>query len=94
MRNFAADMHKLGKDRLADEVSSVQRDVAVVSIGYGDWWLVLPDKRMVLWRYESFSGLLGFRQSQFSAQECADYKGVTAGCVGAVVSPEGELISK
>jgi len=52
----------------------------------------LPDKRMVLWRYESVSGLLGFNQSQFSANECADYQGVTGGCVGAVVSSEGELV--
>ncbi len=92
MQNFAADMHKLGKDRLADEVRSVEHDVAVLNISYGDWWLVLPDKRMVLWRYESVSGLLGFKQSQFSANECADYQRVTGGCVGAVVSPEGEPV--
>jgi hypothetical protein len=92
MQNFAADMRRLGKDRLADEVRSVQNDVAVLNISYGDWWLVLPDKRMVLWRYESVSGLLGFKQSQFSPKECADYQGVTGGCVGAVISQEGKVM--
>jgi hypothetical protein len=92
MRQFSADMHKLRKDALADEVRKVQRDVAVLNVSYGDWWLVLPDKRMVLWRYESVSGLLGFKQSQISAAECTDYQGVTGGCVGAVISPDGQFI--
>lgn len=91
MQQFAADMHVLRKDTLANEVRKVQRDVAVLNVNYGDWWLVLPDQRMVLWRYQSVSGLLGFKQSQFSVKECTDYQGVTGGCVGAVVSPEGVL---
>jgi len=89
---FARDMHLLQKDSLADEVRKMQRDIAVLNVSYGDWWLVLPDKRMVLWRYESVSGLLGFEASSLSVRECSDYQGVTGGCVGAVVSPEGELL--
>jgi hypothetical protein len=91
MKQFAADMHVLRKDGLAKEVRTVQHDVAVLNVSYGDWWLVLPDKRMVLWRYETVSGLLGFKKSDFSVHECTDYQGVTGGCVGAVVSPEGEI---
>jgi hypothetical protein len=91
MQNFAADMHLAGKDGLAEEVRRVQQDVAVLNIGYGDYWLILPDRRMVLWRYESVSGLLGFKH--FAAHKCADYQGVSGGCVGAVVSPEGELVN-
>ncbi|HYE24571.1 MAG TPA: hypothetical protein VEG32_05150, partial [Clostridia bacterium] len=94
VRNFVADMHVLGKDALADEVSRTQTDIAVLTVSYGDYWLVLPDKRMVLWRYQSVSGLLGFKPSQFSVKECTDYQGVTGGCVGAVVSPDGKLESK
>jgi hypothetical protein len=92
MKQFSADMHMLRKDALATEVRNVQRDVAVLNVSYGDWWLVLPDKRMVLWRYESVSGLLGFKKAGFPLHECTDYQGVTGGCVGALVSPEGELV--
>jgi|ERR1700722_18432235 len=92
MKNFAADMHALGKDSLAEEVRKVQQDVAVLNVGYGDYWLVMPDRRMILWRYESVIGLLGWQKSDFSAKECTDYGGVTGGCVGAVVSPDGVLV--
>lgn len=91
MRNFAADMHAVGRDDLAEEVRRVEKDVAVLNVNYGDYWLVLPDRRMVLWRYESVMGLLGFTQSDFARHECTDYQGVTGGCVGVVVSPNGEL---
>ena len=93
MKNFAADMHAVGEDDLAEEVRKVQKDVAVLNVSYGDYWLVLPDRRMVLWRYESVMGLLGFAQSSFARHECTDYQAVTGGCVGAVVSPEGEVVN-
>jgi hypothetical protein len=91
MKNFAADMHDLKKDALAEEVRRMQDDVAVVNVSYGDYWLVLPDKRMVLWRYQSVSGLLGLKQSEISSVECTDYQGATGGCVGLVVSPDGKV---
>jgi hypothetical protein len=92
MQNFAADMHALGKDGLAEEVRRVRQDVALLNVNYGDYWLVLPDRRMVLWRYDSVMGLLGWEKSDVSAQECTDYQTVTGGCVGAIVSPDGELV--
>jgi hypothetical protein len=92
MQNFAADMHALGKDGLANEVRRVQQDVALLNVSYGDYWVVLPDRRMILWRYESVMGLLGWKKSDFSARECTDYRGGTGGCVGAIVSPDGELV--
>lgn len=92
LQNFAADMHALGKDALVSEVRQVQSQVAVLNVSYGDWWLVLPDRRMILWRYESVMGLLGWKKSDFSAQECTDYQANNGGCVGAVISPDGELV--
>ncbi len=92
MGNFAADMHALGKDGLAEEVRRVQHDVALLNVNYGDYWLVLPDRRMILWRYQSVMGLLGWAKSDFAVRECTDYQGVTGGCVGAVVSPDGGLV--
>jgi hypothetical protein len=91
--NFAADMHAAGKDALVNEVRQVKSDVAVLNVSYGDWWIVLPDRRMILWRYESVMGLLGWKKSDFHEHECTDYQGVTGGCVGALISPDGELIN-
>jgi hypothetical protein len=93
LQNFAADMHTLGKDALVSEVRQVQSQVVVLNVSYGDWWLVLPDRRMILWRYESVMGLLGLKKSELHEHECTDYQGVTGGCVGAVVSADGELIN-
>lgn len=93
LQNFAADMHALGKDALVREVRQVQPEVAVLNVSYGDWWLILPDRRMILWRYESVMGLLGWKKSDFRTHECTDYQGVTGGCVGAVVSANGELMN-
>ena len=92
LQNFAADMHALGKDALVNEVRHAQSQVAVLNVSYGDWWLVLPDRRMILWRYESVMGLLGWKKSDFSAQECTDYQANNGGCVGALISPDGELV--
>jgi hypothetical protein len=92
VQNFAADMHALGKDALVNEVRQVQSQVAVLKVNYGDWWLVLPDRRMILWRYESVMGLLGWKKSDFSAHECTDYQANNGGCVGALISPDGELV--
>jgi hypothetical protein len=93
LKNFAADMHAIKKDALANEVRKVQSQVAVLNIGYGGWWLVLPDRRMVLWRYDSKLGLLGHKASEFHVHECTDYQGLLGGCVGALFSPNGELIN-
>ena len=93
LKNFAADMHAIKKDALANEVRKVQSQVAVLNIGYGGWWLVLPDRRMVLWRYDSKLGLLGHKASEFHVHECTDYQGLFEGCVGALFSPNGELIN-
>jgi len=92
IQNFAVDMHALGKDALVNEVRQVQSQVAVLNVSYGDWWLVLPDRRMILWRYESVMGLLGWKKSDFSARECTDYQANNGGCVGEVISPDGELL--
>jgi len=92
LQNFAADMHALGKDGLVNEVRQAQAQVAVLNVSYGDWWLVLPDRRMILWRYESVMGLLGWKKSDFSAKECTDYQANNGGCVGALISPDGELV--
>jgi hypothetical protein len=91
MNLFAADMKAMGKSVLADEVRAEREKIALITIQYGDYWLVLPDKSMVLWRYTSVSGLLNFKASDFPFQRCSEYNTVTGGCVGVVVLPEGTL---
>ena len=92
MRIFAADMDILEKGALASEVRAGQDDVALITVNYGDYWLILPDKRMILWRYTSVSGLLNFKPSDFNVRRCSDYADVTGGCVGAMVMPDGTLV--
>lgn len=91
MSLFAADMNAIGKSAIADEVRAEQGEIALITIQYGDYWLVLPDKRMVMWRYSSVSGLLNFKPSDFPFQRCSEYNTVTGGCVGVIVLPDGTL---
>lgn len=51
-------MGALGKRDLADEVRPVQEKVALLNIGYGARWLILPDVRVIPWRYAGDRGLL------------------------------------
>jgi hypothetical protein len=93
MRIFAADMDLLGKGALVDEVRSQQDEVALITVNYGDYWLVLPDNRMILWRYTSVSGLLNLKPSDFNTRRCSEYPSVTGGCVGVLITPDGALVN-
>jgi len=92
MAVFAADMRAIGKEALAKEVMTFQEHVALIVIHQG-YWLVLPDKRMVLWRFGVPIRLLKWTPADFSTKECASYPQSAGKCVGAVVSAQGELIS-
>jgi hypothetical protein len=91
MNLFAADMNAIGKSAIADQVRAQQDKIALITIQYGDYWLVLPDKSMIMWRFSSVSGLLNFKPSDFPYQRCSEYNTVTGGCVGVVVLPDGTL---
>jgi hypothetical protein len=92
MSIFSADMRAADEGDLAAEVSAVWDKVALLVAGHDDYWLVLPDRRMILWRFSGVNGLLKFRPTDFARHECTDDRGVTGGCVGAVVTPEGVLV--
>ncbi|MGB9123825.1 MAG: hypothetical protein WCE73_24635, partial [Candidatus Angelobacter sp.] len=53
------------------------------------YWLVFPDKHMILWRYNGPSGLLKWKPSAFQTSECADYGVPFGGCVGATIDSDG-----
>ena len=91
MQNFAADMRIIGRESLAKEVSLVQEKAALVFLDYGSDWIILPDKRMILWRHYLPASFLKWKQSDFTIQRCADYNANDGGCVGAVVLPDGTL---
>lgn len=91
MENFAADMKKLGKESLANEVAPVQDKATLVFLDYGSDWIILPDKRMILWRHYLPASFLKWSATDFKFERCADYNAINGGCVGAVISAEGTL---
>jgi hypothetical protein len=91
MQNFAADMKKLSKQALADQVEKIQDKAALVFLGYGSDWIILPDKRMILWRHYLPASFLKWTEADFKFARCADYSANNGGCVGTVMSPDGVL---
>jgi hypothetical protein len=89
---FSADMHAIGKDSLVADAKAEQSQITLLIAGIQhaeSYWLVFPDKHLILWRYGGPSGLLNWTRADFSANPCSEYQGVVGGCVGAVVSPDG-----
>jgi hypothetical protein len=94
MRIFRNDMHAIGKDALVKEVETQKSEIALLITGREHaetYWLVFPDKHVILWRYGGATGLLNWKDGGFSTQHCSEYQGSFGGCVGAVVSASGEL---
>lgn len=92
---FEKDMQALKKEDLAKRAAADQSAVTLLITGetYGEsYWLIFPDKQMLLWRYNGPSGLLKWKFSDFVTDDCADYGEPAGGCVGALVDPNGNLI--
>lgn len=90
MRIFAADMHTLGRDDLAQEVSAHRTEIADLSY-YGDEVLLFPDHHAILWRWDPNRELFGWSASEVKIQQCTDYPTLDVGCAAAVVSTDGKL---
>ncbi len=93
MAIFDADMKAMGKEHLLEEVRAVRDQVALIRIEDA-FWLVLPDKRMVLWRFDTFpkAGLLKWTRADLRTIERLDAWANWRNCAGAVVSTEGDLV--
>jgi hypothetical protein len=89
MHVFAADMKAAGRNDLVTRVRSVQHQAALFESGHGDYWIILPDKTAILWRWESLDHILKWKVNEFPAHECTDYRTVSGGCAGVVISPDG-----
>ena len=87
MQSFTADMKLRGKESLVDEVAKIQKGVSLLVVEYRTWLMVLPDKRVVLWRFNDFD------PTHLSKNETAPWDCTYQGkCVGVVVSADGALV--
>lgn len=92
MQIFAADMRLRGKESLVKEVEAVQKDVTLLAVGWKynrDYWLVLPDKRVVLWR--SYADPIKWEWLKSSGWDCSNYGDH---CIGAIISTSGRVIGQ
>ena len=98
MKKFAEDMNKIGKSELVAEVEKEKENVALIGVGggleyYQSYWIVLPNKNVILWRYR-YAVLLNWSEKDFETNECTDNIAAGLKCIGAVISPDGNIISK
>jgi hypothetical protein len=93
MRIFAADMKEAGHENLTAKVRAVQEEAALVETDGGEYWIILPDRSAILWRWANSNHILGWKPSDFPVQRCTEYNSVDGGCSGATISPDGEVVS-
>jgi hypothetical protein len=92
---FAADMKRLVREDLIEQVKSQQAGIALLLINdtsTQSYWLVFPDKHMMLWRYDGSSRLLKWTPEDFrkGERQCSDRLMV---CSGQEITAEGTLVS-
>jgi hypothetical protein len=91
---FRADMKAIGKRQLGASVEAIHDRVALLVIDEKNGqtftkshWIVLPDHRMILWRYSGRESAL----APFQAHECSrEDPEAVGGCVGRVKLANGE----
>jgi len=93
MKIFARDMKATKREKLVERVRASQHEDVLLQTGSGDWWIVLPDHSMILWRWASMHPILKWPKNTFSATECSDYGEVTGGCNGTLISPAGQIVN-
>lgn len=94
LRTFADDMRLRDRLDLVERVRAEQSEIVLLIAGnqYAEsYWLLFPDKHMLLWRFGGPTGLLKWKADDFPAGECVEYKIPRGGCAGSEITPEGEL---
>jgi hypothetical protein len=97
LRTFTEDMQFRDRPDLIEQVRAQQQDVALLIVGntYSEtYWILFPDKHMLLWSFDGPSGLLRWIPADFSAGECAEYKTNYGGCSGREITAEGRLAAE
>jgi hypothetical protein len=92
LESFASDMKARGREDLIPTVQAQQPQIAPLHVGFV-YWLLFPDKHMLLWRFEGPRGFLKWNPSDFPAGKCGEYYRVNnGGCSGREISPDGDLL--
>ncbi|HEX2918093.1 MAG TPA: WG repeat-containing protein, partial [Edaphobacter sp.] len=91
LRTFTGDMKLREREDLVAQVKGQQHEIALLQ-AEGAYWLVFPDKHMILWRHEGYRTLLKWTPADFGEGECSDYKVNNGGCSGREVTPHGQLV--
>lgn len=91
MRIFSSDMHDLGRDDLAREVSQHRSDVALLNY-YGSYMILFPDHHAVIWRWGKYRDLFSWPAATLKTERCERYPTVTEGCVAAQIDSSGHLL--
>lgn len=97
MSTFTKDMKLRGRQDLIEKVRAQQGQITLLIVGitYSEsYWLVFPDKHLLLWRYSGPSGLLKLTTEDFREAECAGYRVNNGGCPGREITPGGELVAE
>jgi hypothetical protein len=88
-------MHAKRKDASITEVEAARSSIVLLLAGEAarkSYWLLFPDKHMVLWRFDGPTGLLKWTANDFPLGRCSDYAPEEGGCAGTVVMPDGTLV--
>lgn len=91
LRIFSSDMHDLGRDDLAREVSQRLSEVALLNY-YGNYLILFPDHHAIIWRWGKYRDLFSWPAATLKTERCERYPTVTEGCVAAQVDPSGRLL--
>jgi hypothetical protein len=97
MRTFSEDMKARGREDLVEPVRVQQPQITLLIVGntYSEsYWLLFPDKHMMLWRYGGPSGLLKWSASDFSPGLCGTYQSNYGGCSGREATSDGTLVAE
>jgi hypothetical protein len=90
LRIFAADMHKLGRDDLVQQVAGHRDEVALLSY-YDNKLILFPDHHAIVWRWDQSRELFKWPSSSLKTVECTDYNTLDVGCVAAIIRADGNL---
>jgi hypothetical protein len=96
---FEQDMAAIGKASLASRVEAQKDDIALLSGAASSRWLIFPDGRMILWKYNvrtPTKSVLRWPISDLPSTACAGaskHRVDAVTCAGQEISPSGELQS-
>jgi WG repeat protein len=90
LHSFTLDMQARGREDLIPEVQKQQSEVVLLKIGFV-YWILFPDHRLMLWRFEGPRGFLKWKQDDFPAGRCGNYFVNNGGCSGRFIDPDGSL---